>query len=200
MLKYGRQSLTNYQYQVPNLFTMTTLGAQKCVRCWEVVIVSKWSLKLLLLFIRNWSEKVFKHNTKIIATTTATTQQQQHNSNKNFSNNKNCNDTTAIPITTPPATTTPMIATKSIAITILTCGLEDEPFNGLDAVCNGLDGDGVIPSGLQIGQCKVGVSDSHAAAVPVERLQLVVSYLERINKFAKLFRLIELKDNFNICS
>ena len=102
-------------------------------------------------------------------------------------------------MTAPTTPTTPMIATKSTAITILTCGLEDGPFHGLDAVCDGLDGDGVIPSGLQVEQCKVGFVDGHAAAVLVERLQLVVRYLERINIFAKLFRLIELKDNFNIC-
>ena len=66
-------------------------------------------------------------------------------------------------------------------MTKLTCGLVDGPVDGLDAVCDGLDGDGVISSGLQVRQREVSVVDGHAAAVPIERLQLVVRHLERKN-------------------
>ncbi len=58
-----------------------------------------------------------------------------------------------------------------------TCGLEDGPVHGLDAVCDCLDGDGVVPAGLKVGQREVGLVHSHAAAVTVEGLQLVVGYL-----------------------
>ena len=64
--------------------------------------------------------------------------------------------------------------------------MEDGPVDGLDAVRNGLDGDGVISSRLQVRQRKVRVVDGHAAAVPVERLQLVVRHLERKNDFIEL--------------
>jgi hypothetical protein len=58
-----------------------------------------------------------------------------------------------------------------------TCGLEDGPVHGLDAVCDCLDGDGVVPARLKVGQREVGLVNSHAAAVPVESLQFVVCHL-----------------------
>ena len=66
----------------------------------------------------------------------------------------------------------------------LTRGLEQRPFNGLNALWHGLDADGVVPSRVQIIQAEVRVRNVDVAAVPVEpvsveSLQVVVSNLEQ---------------------
>ncbi len=59
----------------------------------------------------------------------------------------------------------------------LTCCLSDCSLEGLDAVRDRLDRNGVVPSRLEIGQGEVGVVDDDAAAVTVKRFQLVVRHL-----------------------
>ena len=65
---------------------------------------------------------------------------------------------------------------------MLTCSLEDGPINGFNSVCDGLDGDGIVPARLKVGEGEVGLVHDGAAAVPVEGLQLVVRHLRRRNE------------------
>ena len=60
--------------------------------------------------------------------------------------------------------------------------MENGSLDGLYALGDRLDGDGVISAGLKIGEREVGVLDEDGAAVAVKRLQVVVRHLEEIRK------------------
>ena len=69
----------------------------------------------------------------------------------------------------------------------LTCGLEQRPLDGLNALWHGLDADGVVPSRVQVIQAEVWVRNVDVAAVSVEpvsveSLQVVVGNLEQRTK------------------
>ena len=56
----------------------------------------------------------------------------------------------------------------------LTCGLVEPLLDGLHAVADRLDGDGVVAARLQLVDGEPGVLHHHARAVAVEGLQLIV--------------------------
>ena len=56
----------------------------------------------------------------------------------------------------------------------LTCGLVESLLDGLHAVADGLDGDGVVPARLELGDGEALCLHHNTGAVPVERLQLRV--------------------------
>ena len=73
----------------------------------------------------------------------------------------------------------------------LTCGLEQRPFDRLNALWHGLDADGVVPSRVQVIQAEVWVRNVDVATVAVEpvsveSLQVVVGNLEQRTKYSLL--------------
>ena len=60
----------------------------------------------------------------------------------------------------------------------LTRGLVHGPLDGLDALGDGLDGDGVVPARLEIREGEEGVRHENVRTVPVEGLQIMVGNLK----------------------
>ena len=69
---------------------------------------------------------------------------------------------------------------------VLTCCLIEPFLHRLHPVADSLDGDGVVPAGLQLVDGEEGVLHHHAAAVSVESLQLIVLNLKN-SQFSIVF-------------
>ena len=51
---------------------------------------------------------------------------------------------------------------------VLTCGLEERPLDGLNALGHGLDSNGVVPARVEVIQAEVWIRHVYVAAVSVE--------------------------------